>query len=283
MIKALSTRFINLKTVSTIIGITSLTSSLYFYNKSTLAIQNDSNQLKPLFPNYIFGTKLKLKEIIQDTHDTKILKFQIPDGYNLGLSPGQPILLSLRDKQTGSLKIKPYSPLIGPEDNQDTLQFAIKLFNENGTSGALHKLEIGDEIKFRGPLPINNFKFKPEEKVNFIAGGCGITPIYSMISKLLEQGQNEIKLIYSSSHANEIILKSKIDELKSKYGDKFHVIYLSNNGYQQDVLKSKINYEFLSQNLFQNSNLIVCGSKGLTTDIKNKYLNKSLNNKLYIL
>lgn len=275
----------NWKLISSTIAGASIATSLY-YTSASKVVKNDTGSTFNAFPSYIFGNKLKLVSIKQETPDVKVLKFALPDGSTSGIQPGKAVLAFVKDNDSGKLKVRPYSPLYLPEDEKH-LNFAIKMLNENGASGAMHRLKIDDEVTFRGPLPIHTINYgKLPNNVNFIAGGSGITPVFSTIHNILLTSQRNVCLIFANKDEGEVLLRKEIDGLKTKYHDRFKVIYLvdkisQNNG--DFAIKGRVNSSVLKEYLYDDAQLFVCGPDGLTKAIKNEYLKGSgLNNKLYV-
>jgi len=69
-------------------------------------------------------------------------------------------------------------------------QFGLLIDSSPGGLGSQYaeKLQVGDEIKFIGP--VGNLKFNPDcdcEQIVFLAIGCGIAPVKAMIEAALKQ------------------------------------------------------------------------------------------------
>lgn len=79
---------------------------------------------------------------------------------------------------------------------------------------SLRGLKRGDEVTIRGPL--GKFTFQGEfQKVAFIAGGIGITPLWSMIGNAIaKQYDTEITLLYSAKTEPEFLFREKMAELE---------------------------------------------------------------------
>lgn len=167
-------------------GFTPIIGARYLSNDSISKHKNTPREKKPLFPSYIFGEDLKLLSAENITHDVKLFKFELPPNADVtGINAGKAVLASIINKETNKRIFRPYSALYDPED-PSTLQFAIKNQNTEGASGAFHNLSPGEKVTFRGPLPIHNVPFeKLPKNIDLIAGGSGITPIFSVLQYLL--------------------------------------------------------------------------------------------------
>lgn len=279
-----TTRFMVSSRVVLATSLLASTATIAYYAASTRTIASDSGK-KNIFPSYLFGNRLKLASISQESPDTKYFKFRLPDHSITGVQPGKAVLAFVNDNESGKLKVRPYSLLYIP-DEKEFLHLAVKLLNGDGTSGAFHRLKVGDEVTFRGPLPIHTIDYqKLSKNVNFIAGGSGITPVFSTIQNILLNHDQNVSLIYANKDQNDIPLKSKIDQLKRKYGDRFQLNYVvdKQHNFENFVSQGRINPSLLKQHLYsKDAQLFVCGPDGLTKAIKQKYLKEAeLNMKLY--
>lgn len=79
---------------------------------------------------------------------------------------------------------------------------------------SLRGLKTGDEVTIRGPL--GTFTFRGEfPRVAFIAGGLGITPLWSMIGNTVAmQYDTDITLLYSAKTEAEFLFRDKMVELE---------------------------------------------------------------------
>ncbi len=95
-------------------------------------------------------------------------------------------------------QVRKYSLCQGP-DETDRYIIAVK-HEEKGKGGSrslIDDTDTGDQL--RVSAPINNFPLKGNPtRYIFIAGGIGITPIYSMLRTLMQTGSKPFKLYYLS-------------------------------------------------------------------------------------
>ncbi len=81
-------------------------------------------------------------------------------------------------------------------------------------SEALRGLKSGDEVTIKGPL--GHFTFQGEfPRVAFIAGGIGITPLWSMIGNAIAmQSDTDITLLYSAKTEAEFLFREKMSDFE---------------------------------------------------------------------
>ncbi|MGW0162274.1 PDR/VanB family oxidoreductase [Mycobacterium sp. NPDC003323] len=115
------------------------------------------------------------REIVAHDKDVVALTFSAPDGAMLpGWQPGGHLDLHLP-----SGRRRQYSLCGDPQDRHRYRIAVRKIPAGGGGSLEMHGLQVGDTVTVRGPR--NGFPFIPYERVLYIAGGIGITPILPMV------------------------------------------------------------------------------------------------------
>lgn len=151
------------------------------------------------------------------TPDTLSLRFQKPKEFNY--SPGQFTFLSIENKDKKLVK----HFTISSSPSEDFLEITKKLTGHE-YSNTLLTLKKGDGVTLDGPYGDFIYLGEPE-KVLFLTGGIGITPIRSMIRYCADKAVNsDMKLIYSCSNENSIIFKEEFNELQD-LNNKLRVFY----------------------------------------------------------
>ena len=101
--------------------------------------------------------------------------------------------------------------------HENTFELAIKKSVKSKVVAYIHdQLQINDPLFFRTG---GNFRYHASPRnVLFLAGGVGITPLFSMIQHLLEtQVPIQISLLYSVKKEKELLFRERIDVLKIKH------------------------------------------------------------------
>ncbi len=88
----------------------------------------------------------------------------------------------------------------------------------------LPKIKVGTQVLIDGPHGIFTEKVISKEKLLFIAGGIGITPIRSMLENLDGRHTDKV-LLYSNKTASETVLASELGDLAKQYKFKIINIY----------------------------------------------------------
>jgi ferredoxin-NADP reductase len=99
----------------------------------------------------------------------------------------------------------------------DFLRITVKLKGEV-SHWFYNEAKIGDTIE--SLYPVGDFKVHKSENYVMVAGGSGITPLYSMIKDILhKEPQSNIKLLYANKNENSIIFRNEIDALTKQFSN----------------------------------------------------------------
>jgi len=122
---------------------------------------------------------------------------------------------------------RPYTPIHDPEE-AGILQLMVKKYPNGAASSHIHSLTPGSTLTVRGPLPGYAWKRSSAPRdVLFVAGGAGITPIYSLTKGVLsdEQDKTRIQLVWGVNGTRDIVLKNELEALEQRYPDRLRVTY----------------------------------------------------------
>ena len=161
----------------------------------------------------------EILEIIQRTPNVKSFRFKTED--DVTFKAGQYFLLTI--KVDGEDKTKPFSFSNSPTE-KGYIEFT-KRITDSDFSSVLNGLKVGDKARIK--MPYGSFTFEDEhEKIAFLSGGIGITPVRSMCKFAYDMGMsNHIMLLYGNNCAGDIVFKDDFDLMRDK-DPNFHVIYI---------------------------------------------------------
>lgn len=148
-----------------------------------------------------------LTQIIDTAPGVKSFRFKTDTG--LIFKPGQFFFITL--KSGGVERTKHFSFSNSPSE-KDYVEFTKRLTGSD-FSKALTGLKPGDWAKIKAPM--GNFTFEGEhEKVAFLSGGIGITPIRSICKFACDKGiSSDIILLYGNNTEADIIFKKDFDQM----------------------------------------------------------------------
>jgi len=212
---------------------------------------------------------LPVKKVIQETEQAHSFYLEVPEevkNYFL-YKPGQFITLRILDK--GQLHKRCYSLSSIPEDKD--LRITIKRVEEGLISNdMIDSVHEGMELLVLPPA--GQFVATPGAKhYCMIAGGSGITPIFSLIRSLLKDPDvASICFIDVNHDTKAIIFHEKLNELQQQNSDRLQVIH---NTTTESGRLTEAKLEEMLKPTYQATQFYVCGPKGLhdmTLNVLNK-------------
>ncbi len=170
---------------------------------------------------------IKVANVYKETKDSVVITFDIPDALKEKFNFKQGQHLTLRKEINGEDVRRNYSLCSSPIENE--WKVAVKTIKDGVFSNyAFNKLKKGDELQVMPPHGEFYVESDPKASKNYIAfaAGSGITPIISIIKTHLNNEPNStFKLFYLNRTVKTIIFKEEIEQLKSKFFDRFQVFY----------------------------------------------------------
>lgn len=228
----------------------------------------------PNYYNFLTDTdetkQVKLIKKSQITHDTIELTFELPQNMELGLECGQHLVCYCGET---SRKYTPTEMRVGSFD------LIVKVYPDGVLGNHMNLLNIGDEITISGPIGSNlylgNGTFSVTKyivttrSIAFICAGSGITPIYAILQKMVENNDTHIeaKVLYVNKTLHDIILRDKLNAMAS---ENISVSYsLTRPDADWPGLKGRPTKEMIQEFLSKEKEqvVVICGSRDFNSDI----------------
>jgi sulfhydrogenase subunit gamma (sulfur reductase) len=159
---------------------------------------------RPLFvPQLVRITKIQSL-----TASEKLFTLELPEGQLLGHRPGQFVEVSVL-----GVGEAPISVSSSPSRSQVYFELCVRKAGD--VTGALHRLEPGDQVGIRGPygrgFPIEKFRGKD---LLCVPGGLGLAPLRSLINQVLDERAlyGRVIILYGARNPSELLF---LDELKA--------------------------------------------------------------------
>ena len=238
---------------------------------------------------------LKIAQIIKVTHDTNIYRFYLPHNREFGLPLCGHVFFKadLPDKDGNKdLVIRKYTPVSWLRE-KGQVDFLIKIYrpNEQFPEGGqmtkyLDTLKVGDSVEMEGPkgkltyTGRGNFyigkRYVVKSKIGLIAGGSGITPIYSLIQAICKNKDKQvhISLIFGNKSEDDILLKDELDALHEQNPDVFDLHYIIDKSLNPKDWNHHTGYvttEILKELLpapSKDTLILTCGPPPMTNSVK---------------
>ena len=193
----------------------------------------------------------------------------------LGLPVGQHI--SIRATIDGKVISRSYTPTSG-NSNLGEMQLTIKTYPNGKISNYLANLSIGDQVEIRGPKGAMKYHKKLSKHMGMIAGGTGITPMFSIIRAVCDDTTDDttVSLIYANQTEDDILVREELDDYARKCPDKFSVHYVLSKppeGWKGDG--GRVSRDMIEEKLpkvEEGNKFLVCGPEGMEEAMKGHLL-----------
>lgn len=220
---------------------------------------------------------LTVKEITEETSDTKTIHFWHPIHETLSYISGQ--FLTLIPTIAGEKTRRSYSLSSSPKTDMSPA-ITVKRISGGVVSNFLcDHINVGDAIEVIAPM--GNFVLEADanqvKTYVFIGAGSGITPLMSMIKSVLHgEPKSKIRVIYGSRYQDQIIFKKQLDALEASFADRLQVLHvISQPSPSWPGLKGRINQAstvyYLKQEFgldIAKAHYFLCGPVGMMDDVQ---------------
>ena len=174
--------------------------------------------------------------IIQRTHNVKSFRFRVNE--DVDFKPGQFFFVTI--KIDGIERTKHFSFSNSPTE-KGYVEFT-KRITDSEFSQALERLKIGNWARLK--MPYGSFTFGGEyEKIAFLSGGIGITPIRSICKFATDSMlSTDMVLLYGNNREEDIIFRQDLDDMQSVNKNLRIVYTLTSADIDREIWKGRTGY-----------------------------------------
>lgn len=198
-----------------------------------------------------FSNKPRIEKVVRENHDTVSVHLKTRNRKLKRAQGGQYFNLRVLE-DTKWWEAHPYSLSASPKNGN--LIFTVKELGDH--SSWLSTLPAGTPVQIEGPYGIFTTKRLRGNKVFFIAGGIGITPIKAMLEDLPHGVTG--KVLWRVSSEADLVLQSDIQELCDSRGIELVTVV---GPREQNLLW--LEKAVTSSGDYKNYEVFICASKGL--------------------
>jgi ring-1,2-phenylacetyl-CoA epoxidase subunit PaaE len=183
-------------------------------------------QTEAIIDNTQYRT-LAISKLVKETSNTVSVYFKPADNQFYKYDSGQ--YLTLKVKVNGKVYDRCFSLSSSPEID-DFLRITVKLKGEV-SHYFFNEAKIGDTVE--ALLPVGDFRFVPNTTISakhyvMVAGGSGITPLYSMIKQMLQnEPQSKVTLLYANRSKDNVIFGEELRQLEQRYPQFEYLSFIS--------------------------------------------------------
>lgn len=176
-------------------------------------------------PDLLHHRRMRVSKLVRETPDAVTIYLQQIEGELVDFDPGH--FLTVEVNVDGKSLRRAYSLCTSPLEDQQAI--TVKRVDGGRVSNHLNDhLKEGDELLILGPS--GHFTVRPapasHRRLILVAGGSGITPIFSILKSVLQIERNsELVLFYGNRSRKDIIFAEALGELEKKYGARLRIVH----------------------------------------------------------
>jgi ferredoxin-NADP reductase/sterol desaturase/sphingolipid hydroxylase (fatty acid hydroxylase superfamily) len=216
---------------------------------------------------------LTVSDIRQEANDAFTIQFGNVPSVLRDFSAGQH--LTIKVNINGETLFRTFSISSIPNvDNYLTLTVK-RIKSGKVTNYLADNLKVGDALDVTAPSGQFYLNAEPANQKHYvmIAGGSGITPIYSMIGTILKfEPKSKVTLLYANRTSNSIIFKEKFEKFAKEFSTQIEVKhFLSEEENSQNAIKGYITRisieEILNKHGKNKVDFYLCGPEIMTNKL----------------
>ena len=167
---------------------------------------------------------LRVSAVVNETIDAKSLVFEVPPELQerFRYRPGQ--FLTLRLDIGGHKVPRCYSMSSAPGVDAAPRVTIKRVRDGRGSNWVCDQVKVGDRIELLPPAGV----FTPRHLDGdflLLAGGSGITPVFSILRTVLAQGSGRITLLYANRDEQSVIFRDELKALAGAHPTRLTVVH----------------------------------------------------------
>ncbi|EEB07308.1 NADH-cytochrome b5 reductase [Schizosaccharomyces japonicus yFS275] len=182
----------------------------------------------PTFTDFSKWIDLKLVDVKDQTHNTKLFRFALPSESHVpGVSHAGFVIIKAPGilDQDGNEVTRAYTP-VSRENQTGFLDLVIKRYPEGILGPIIFNLKVGDSLPFCGPGLKYPLKTNEFESVFLIGGGTGVAPMIQVARRILENPEDKTKIVYFDTHVSDedVLLREITEKWAKEFPNQFQLV-----------------------------------------------------------
>ena len=260
-------------------------------SRMSRGVDADANAPKPVFGRGPAFVSLPLESSEQVNHDTKRLRFSLPNSTDVSgltltcksnsltfalpiINPSAAAVLTMSWPQGRWFPVaRPYTPISEINEN-GALELLVKRYPDGKQSTHLHSLKPGDKLLFAAAIRGHQWVPNSVPNVTLIAGGAGITPIFQLAQGILQNPDDKtsVTIVYGVNTNDDCHLTKEMQRFENEFKDRFKIVYTVSQPDEKTTLrKGRVTKELLEEVVTSpkdgETKVFVCGPPAMESSL----------------
>ena len=167
---------------------------------------------------------LRVKRIVQETHDTKSFVLDVPADLTDAFAYEAGQFCTFRVRFGDEDLMRCYSMSSSPHTDTELTTTVKRVAGGRVSNWMLDEVAEGDLLALTRPAWVFTLRPRPSPIVAF-AGGSGITPVFSLIKSALATTDRPVRLLYANRDADSVIFRAELDALLEAHPGRLDVVH----------------------------------------------------------
>jgi 3-ketosteroid 9alpha-monooxygenase subunit B len=167
---------------------------------------------------------LRVKKIVQETHDTKSFVFDVPADLRDAFAYEAGQFCTFRVRLGDEDFLRCYSMSSSPHTDAELTTTVKRVAGGRVSNWMLDCVTEGDVLTLTRPAGVFTLRRRSVPIVAF-SGGSGITPVISVIKSALATTPRSVRLLYANRDPHSVIFRLELDALRGAYPGRFNVVH----------------------------------------------------------
>ena len=167
---------------------------------------------------------LRVKRIVQETHDTKSFVFDVPSELEAAFVYDAGQFCTFRVHLGDEDLMRCYSMSSSPHTDTELTTTVKRVAGGRVSNWMLDEVAEGDVLSLTRPAGVFTLGARSASILAF-AGGSGITPVFSVIKSALATTDRPVRLLYANRDADSVIFQAELDALSRAHPDRLDVVH----------------------------------------------------------
>ncbi len=157
-------------------------------------------------------------KIEDQTANTKRFWLQMPEDAAFDFRAGQFVTLDLPIAEKRLQRWRSYSIANAPVKDEPLELCVVRLEGGAGTRYLFEDLQVGDQVRLKGPAGVFTLPKEIEYDLVLICTGTGVAPFRSMLKEIKQQAKQHrnIHLIFGTRHEAGILYREEFEQLRAE-------------------------------------------------------------------
>ncbi len=207
------------------------------------------------------------------TAHTRRFWIRVPEPESFDYKAGQFVTFDLPIHDRPNKRLRSYSIANAADGSNSFELLIVQLPDGAGSKYLFEEIQIGSELKFRGPQGVFLLHQPIIKPIYFICTGTGVAPFRAMLQEIRQKGleHQELHLIFGTRTQGDLLYRAEFEKMQQEWPSfHYHPVlsreeWSGKKGYVHEVYE-----ELIAQSENKEASFYLCGWKNMIDEARTK-------------